>query len=151
MTAVGALSTLTRASSLAAQTTPQFGSPDLVAARARVEKLAREKAGAQGFDRAYADGLAMDLAAGVDYALGEPSPPPHETHAQLAGWAPLTRREREVAALVAEGLTNQQIAERTFLSPKTVEVNLTRIYRKLGVRRAALANRLAEIPKADQP
>jgi len=63
----------------------------------------------------------------------------------------LTPTEERVARLAAEGLTNQQIAERTFLSPKTVEVNLTRIYRKLGVRRAALANRLAEIPKADQP
>jgi DNA-binding NarL/FixJ family response regulator len=43
-----------------------------------------------------------------------------------------------------EGLTNREIADRVFVSPKTVEVNLTRIYRKLGVRsRAALASRLA--------
>ena len=43
-----------------------------------------------------------------------------------------------------EGLTNREIADRTFLSPKTVEVNLTRVYRKLGVRsRAVLASRLA--------
>jgi DNA-binding NarL/FixJ family response regulator len=56
----------------------------------------------------------------------------------------LTPTEETVARLAAEGLTNREIAERTFLSPKTVEVNLTRVYRKLGVRRAALANRLAE-------
>jgi DNA-binding NarL/FixJ family response regulator len=56
----------------------------------------------------------------------------------------LTPTEERVARLAAEGLTNREIAERTFLSPKTVEVNLTRVYRKLGVRRAALANRLAE-------
>jgi DNA-binding CsgD family transcriptional regulator len=56
----------------------------------------------------------------------------------------LTPTEEAVARLAAEGLTNREIAERTFLSPKTVEVNLTRVYRKLGVRRAALANRLAE-------
>jgi DNA-binding CsgD family transcriptional regulator len=56
----------------------------------------------------------------------------------------LTPTEETVARLAAEGLTNREIAERTFLSPKTVEVNLTRIYRKLGVRRAALASRLAE-------
>jgi DNA-binding NarL/FixJ family response regulator len=56
----------------------------------------------------------------------------------------LTPTEETVARLAAEGLTNREIAERTFLSAKTVEVNLTRIYRKLGVRRAALANRLAE-------
>ena len=57
----------------------------------------------------------------------------------------LTPTEERVARLAADGLTNREIAERTFLSPKTVEVNLTRIYRKLGVRRAALATRLAEI------
>ena len=56
----------------------------------------------------------------------------------------LTPTEERVARLAAEGLTNRQIAERTFVSLKTVEVNLTRVYRKLGVRRATLAGRLAE-------
>jgi DNA-binding CsgD family transcriptional regulator len=56
----------------------------------------------------------------------------------------LTPTEQRIALLAADGLTNREIAERTFLSLKTVEVNLTRIYRKLGVRRAALASRLAE-------
>ena len=55
----------------------------------------------------------------------------------------LTPTEERVARL-AEGLTNREIAERTFVSLKTVEVNLTRVYRKLGVRRATLAGRLAE-------
>jgi DNA-binding CsgD family transcriptional regulator len=56
----------------------------------------------------------------------------------------LTPTEQTIGALAAQGLTNREIGERTFLSPKTVEVNLTRIYRKLGVRsRAALASRFA--------
>ena len=63
----------------------------------------------------------------------------------------LTATEETVARLAAEGLTNQQIAERAFLSPKTVEVNLTRVYRKLGVRRAALAGRLAELSPGAGP
>lgn len=63
----------------------------------------------------------------------------------------LTATEERIARLAAEGLTNQEIAERAFLSPKTVEVNLTRVYRKLGVRRAALASRLAEQPNGAQP
>jgi DNA-binding CsgD family transcriptional regulator/KaiC/GvpD/RAD55 family RecA-like ATPase len=56
----------------------------------------------------------------------------------------LTATEERIARMVADGLTNREIADRVFLSPKTVEVNLTRIYRKLGVRsRAALAGRFA--------
>ncbi len=58
--------------------------------------------------------------------------------------AGLTPTEETIARLAVEGLTNREIADRAFLSPKTVEVNLTRIYRKLGVRsRAALASRFA--------
>ncbi|MFZ2012323.1 MAG: AAA family ATPase [Nocardioides sp.] len=63
----------------------------------------------------------------------------------------LTATEERVARLAAEGLTNREIAERAFLSPKTVEVNLTRIYRKLGVRRTALAARLNDLPESAQP
>jgi DNA-binding CsgD family transcriptional regulator/DNA polymerase III delta prime subunit len=57
----------------------------------------------------------------------------------------LTPTEERIAQLAAGGLTNKEIADRTFLSPKTVEVNLTRVYRKLGVRsRTALAGRFAD-------
>ncbi len=58
----------------------------------------------------------------------------------------LTPTEETIARLAADGLTNREIADRTFVSPKTVEVNLTRIYRKLGVRsRAALAGRFTAL------
>ncbi|MFI7600191.1 LuxR C-terminal-related transcriptional regulator [Actinoplanes sp. NPDC049681] len=61
-----------------------------------------------------------------------------------AGLAALTERETEVVTLVAEGLTNKEIARRLFLSPGTVSIHVGRAYAKLGVsRRAAAAARLA--------
>jgi len=52
----------------------------------------------------------------------------------------LTESERRVAELAAGGLTNREVAQRLFVSPKTVEANLGRVYRKLGVHsRAQLA------------
>ncbi|MFD9612499.1 AAA family ATPase [Streptomyces sp. NPDC059083] len=55
--------------------------------------------------------------------------------------AVLTPREREIAALVAEGLTNQAMADRLCLSPRTVESHVARVYRKTGVEtRAGLAS-----------
>ena len=56
----------------------------------------------------------------------------------------LTPSEEAVAALAASGLTNREIAERMFVSPKTVEANLARAYRKLGIRsRAELGAHMA--------
>ena len=46
----------------------------------------------------------------------------------------LTRRERDIAELVASGRSNKEVASTLFLSAKTVENNLSRIYAKLGVR-----------------
>jgi DNA-binding CsgD family transcriptional regulator len=55
----------------------------------------------------------------------------------------LTETERRVAELVASGRSNHETAAELFMSVKTVEANLTRIYRKLSVRsRTELANRM---------
>jgi DNA-binding CsgD family transcriptional regulator len=65
--------------------------------------------------------------------LGEPSPS-----------AALTATEARIAELAAQGLSNVEVAERLFLSARTVECNLTSVYRKLAVtRRGHLAGRLA--------
>src|SRR6266571_1256110 len=45
----------------------------------------------------------------------------------------LTQREQDIALLVCQGLSNRQIAERLYLSPKTVETHLTRVFAKLNV------------------
>jgi DNA-binding NarL/FixJ family response regulator len=57
--------------------------------------------------------------------------------------AELTETERRVAQLAASGLTNREVADRSFLAVKTVEANLARVYRKLGIRsRAELGARM---------
>jgi DNA-binding NarL/FixJ family response regulator len=57
--------------------------------------------------------------------------------------AELTETERLVAQLAASGLTNREVADRTFLAVKTIEANLARVYRKLGIRsRAELGARM---------
>jgi ATP/maltotriose-dependent transcriptional regulator MalT len=56
----------------------------------------------------------------------------------------LTPSEERVAALAATGQTNQQVAKALFMSPKTVEAHLSRVYGKLGIRsRAELGARMA--------
>jgi two-component system, NarL family, response regulator NreC len=49
------------------------------------------------------------------------------------GDVPLTRREREVLILVVDGLTNQQIADQLFISPRTVDTHRTNIMQKLNI------------------
>jgi DNA-binding NarL/FixJ family response regulator len=55
----------------------------------------------------------------------------------------LTSREKEVLALIAEGYTNPQIAEKIFLSPFTVDSHRKNLLAKLGVKNTACLIRLA--------
>jgi DNA-binding NarL/FixJ family response regulator len=72
-------------------------------------------------------------------ATGERS----QTGSAPVSWR-LTPQELQIAALVTEGKGNKEVAATLFLSVRTVEFHLSRIYRKLAVpNRAALASRLA--------
>lgn len=84
----------------------------------------------------------MELERGIEYALSaeEPSEATPSAPERPAG---LTTREAEVLELVAQGLTNAQVAQRLFLSPRTVDTHLTSIYHKLGVGSRSAATRFA--------
>ncbi|MEU7073462.1 AAA family ATPase [Streptomyces narbonensis] len=87
--------------------------------------------------RLAADGGARML---VDLA-DRTRPEPPEGGAPDGRLSVLTPREREISVLVAEGLTNQAVADRLSLSPRTVESHVARVYRKTGVEtRAGLAS-----------
>jgi DNA-binding NarL/FixJ family response regulator len=82
----------------------------------------------------------------IAVATETPRPDP----ATRAGIASLTPREREVAVLVARGLTNSQIGTRLNMSLATVKANLTRVFVKLGVDNrvsAAMAVRDARVDR----
>ncbi|MGV9646522.1 helix-turn-helix domain-containing protein, partial [Streptomyces sp. NPDC003514] len=69
--------------------------------------------------------------------------PPEPAPGGAAGLDGLASMERQVAGLVMEGATNREIAARLFISVKTVEATLTRVYRKLGIRSRVDIVRLA--------
>jgi non-specific serine/threonine protein kinase len=73
-------------------------------------------------------GRALTLGEAIELGLDEQAEDAWRVGASPA----LTRREQEVATLVARGLSNREIAGRLFLSVRTVEVHVDRILTKLG-------------------
>ncbi|MFF0814198.1 protein kinase [Rhodococcus sp. NPDC003318] len=97
--------------------------------------VTRTALGADAFATATRRGEALDLDTGVDYALGEqPGAGPRKQHTATRSrtGTDLTTREREVAALVAEGLTNKAIAQRLVISIRTAQGHVEHILTKLG-------------------
>jgi DNA-binding CsgD family transcriptional regulator len=67
----------------------------------------------------------------------------NEAHLPCHLVATLTEREREVLALLAEGLAIKEIAHRLAIAPGTARVHLMHVYEKLGVNKAMVAMRFA--------
>lgn len=98
---------------------------ELVAAAA----AARAVLGAAAFEAAWAEGHAMPLDDAVALAAQDTG----TRDRPKAGWSGLTPSEHRVAALVAEGLTNAQVATRLSVSRSTVEGHVSHIFGKLGL------------------
>jgi predicted ATPase/DNA-binding CsgD family transcriptional regulator len=100
----------------------------------------REAVGQEAFAAAWSAGASASLDDAVAYAergRGERKRP-------MRGWDSLSPAELRVVELVAEGLTNPQIGERLFVSPRTVQAHLSHVFAKLAVSsRAELAAQAA--------
>ena len=105
------------------------------------ESGARSALGHDDYLRAFVRGHDMSMDAAIAYALGE----------EAAGTEPLlTCREREIAELVAAGLTNRQIGQRLCISERTVDGHVQRLLKKLDVpSRLEVCSRLAALETAE--
>ena len=102
---------------------------------------ARSQLGEEAWSGTWEEGKAMPLRRAIEYALldeAEEWEPPklvpeQEQPPATERAGTLTRREREVAALVARGLTSRQIAAELSISEHTVDTHVRRILKKLGL------------------
>jgi DNA-binding NarL/FixJ family response regulator len=107
-------------------------------ARRRAEARGQLHAALQTFERLGAEPWA-DRARNELRATGE------TVHRDRSASDELTLQELQVALKVSEGATNREAAAALFLSPKTIEAHLSRIYSKLAIRsRTELAHRFAQ-------
>ncbi|AII08283.1 protein kinase domain-containing protein [Rhodococcus opacus] len=115
--------------------------PNLRTHQEQCERRARSALGGRAYEAAFRQGQNMSFEDAVAYALDEHPPAP-----QAAGTAAsLTRRERQVAELVAQGLTNKAIAGRLVIAQRTAQGHVEHILTKLGfTSRAQIAAWAAE-------
>ncbi|GAA10573.1 MULTISPECIES: ATP-binding protein [Gordonia] len=97
-----------------------------------IENRLRGVLGDETFESAVARGRALPLDDAVRLARRAGAAP--VTRSTASSRSVLTRRENQVAALVAEGLTNREIATKLTISPRTVDAHVDHILTKLGFR-----------------
>jgi DNA-binding NarL/FixJ family response regulator len=79
------------------------------------------------------DAMLADAIAAAESLFGDRAAAPQPVAVAAPDASGLTERELEILALIGEGISNQQIADRLVLSPRTVERHVSNIYLKLGL------------------
>lgn len=104
--------------------------PSQQAGAAAEVAVVRRALGDAKFDAAWSQGATMS----ADEAVAFASRGRGARGAGADGWESLTRAEREVAGLVRQGLTNAEIGDKLFISPRTAQAHLTHIFAKLHLK-----------------
>lgn len=99
------------------------------------EQASRAQLGEDEFRQLWSSGQGMTMDRAVKYALEDVDD--SVTEPVSGAWSRLTRRERQTALRVAQGLTNREIADAHVVSVKTVESHITSALAKLGLRSRA--------------
>jgi predicted ATPase/DNA-binding NarL/FixJ family response regulator len=115
--------------------------PDRFLHRSQVA-AARGRLGEEAFEATWTQGRAMSLEETIEYVLDR-STTLEETLTPETYPAGLSAREVEVLRLVAHGMTNAEVAEKLFISSRTVGWHLSSIYRKVGFSSRTEAARFA--------
>jgi DNA-binding CsgD family transcriptional regulator len=108
---------------------PMFGSRYFGAPHRDCELTARRVMGDRDFEAAFRRGMGLGIDDAVAYALGEAAGTPD---LDLSGVPQLTPREQQVAELIADGMSNREIAARLVISQRTVESHVGHILHKFG-------------------
>jgi DNA-binding CsgD family transcriptional regulator len=99
----------------------------------RLVSTAVQGIGQAAFEAAFHRGRVATIDEGVAFAVEDKQPPRPAPAARPQPHAVLTRRQLEIARLVADDLSNKQIAARLFLSERTVETHIANSLNKLGL------------------
>jgi predicted ATPase/DNA-binding NarL/FixJ family response regulator len=122
---------------------PMFGSRHFGAPHGECESAALSALGEQEFRAMFRKGMDLELEEAISLAIGEELLP--EPRPTIEAPTPLTRREQQVADLIAGGMSNKEIAATLVIARRTAEGHVERILQKLGfTSRAQIATWVTE-------